>query len=141
MISTVVYYKKLLPPSKVQFDRIKTIIPDKWKKNYDQLSKQIIKRTENLNNILALRQNNKFNRHKLDYEVAVTISSNTLKNLQNNKNLKEDLRSKTYDTLNLHIGNMLLEASLTSLCRKDPSFVPVSPSCNWLQLQINVDSF
>ena len=126
---------------KVQFDRMKTIIADKWKENYDQMSKQIIKRTKNLNNIFTLLRNNKFNRDKLDYELPLTLSSNTLKNLQNNKNLKKDLRSKTYDTLNLHIGNTLLEASLTSLCRKDPSFVPVSPSCNWLQLQINVDSF
>ena len=149
MISTVVYYKKLLPPSKVQFDRIKTIIPDKWKENYDQLSKQIIKRTENLNNILALRQNNKFNRHKLDYEVAVTISSNTLKNLQNNKNLKEDLRSRilagqnipSYDPLNLYKGNTSLETGLTSLSRKGPSFVAVPPSYNWLQLQVDFYSF
>ena len=94
MISTVVYYKNLLPPLKVQFHRIETIIADKWKENYDQMSKEIIKWTENLKNILALRQNNKFNRDKLDYEVAVTISSNTLKNFQNNKNLKEDLSSK-----------------------------------------------
>ena len=79
---------------KVQFHRIETIIADKWKENYDQMSKEIIKWTENLKNILALRQNNKFNRDKLDYEVAVNISSNTLKNFQNNKNLKEDLRSK-----------------------------------------------
>ena len=79
---------------KVQFHRIETIIADKWKENYDQMSKEIIKWIENLKNILALRQNNKFNRDKLDYEVAVTVSSNTLKNFQNNKNLKEDLRSK-----------------------------------------------
>ena len=30
----------------------------------------------------------------LDYELAATISSNKPKNLQNNKNLKEDLKSK-----------------------------------------------
>ena len=126
---------------KVQFDRMKTITADKWKENYDQMSKQIIKRTKNLNNIFTLLRNNKFNRDKLHYELPLTLSSNTLKNLQNNKNLKQDLRSKTYDTLNLHIGNTLLEAGLTSLCRKHPSFVPVPPSCNWLQLQINVDSF
>ena len=66
MISTVVYYKKLLPPLKVQFDRIKTIIADKWKENYDIMSKKIIKRTKDLNNILALRRNNKFNRDGLD---------------------------------------------------------------------------
>ena len=99
------------------------------------------KRTKNLNNIFTLLRNNKFNRDKLDYELSLTLSSNTLKNLQNNKNLKKDLRSKTYDTLNLHIGNTLLEAGLASFCRKDPSFVPVPPSCNWLQRQINVDSF
>ena len=58
------------------------------------MSKQIIKRTKNLNNILALRRNSKFIRDKLDHELAVTISSNKLKNLQNNKNLKEDLGSK-----------------------------------------------
>ena len=82
MISTVGYYKKLLPPLKVQFDRIKTIIADKWKENYDPMSKQIIKRTKDLDNILALRQNNKFNRDRLDYELAVSISSNKLKNLK-----------------------------------------------------------
>ena len=91
----------------VQFHRIKPIIADKWKENYDQMSKQVIK--WNLNNILALRRNNKFNRDKLDYELEVTISSNKLKNLQNNKNLKEDLWRKilagqnisTYEPLNL----------------------------------------
>ena len=67
MISTVGYYKKLLPPLKVEFDRIKTIIADKWKENYDLMSKKIIKRTKDLNNILALRRNNKFNRDGLDY--------------------------------------------------------------------------
>ena len=113
------------------------------------MSKQIIKRAKSLNNILALRRNNKFNRDKLDYELAVTISSNKLKNLQNNKNLKEGLRSKilagqnvpTYDPLNLHKSNAPLETSLTSLCGKGPSFVPLPPSYNWLQLQINFDSF
>ena len=107
------------------------------------------KRTKNLNNILALRRNNKFNRDKLDYELAVTISSNKLKTLQNNKNLKEDLRSEilasqnipTYDPLNLHKSNTPLETGLTSPCRKGPSFVPVPPSYNWLQLKINFDSF
>ena len=79
MISTVGHYKSLSPPLKVQFDRMKTIIADKWKENYDQMSKQIIKRTKNLNNILAFRQNNKFSRDKLDYELAVTISSNKQK--------------------------------------------------------------
>ena len=149
MISTVGYYKKLLPPLKVQFDRIKTIIADKWKEKYDLMSKKIIKRTKDLNNILALRRNNKFNRDRLDYELAVSISSNKLKNLQNNKNLKEDLKSKilagqnipTYDPLNLHKSNTPQKTGLTSLCRKGPSFVPVPPSYNWLQLLINFDSF
>ena len=31
MNATDGYYKKLLSPLKVQFDRIKTIIADKWK--------------------------------------------------------------------------------------------------------------
>ena len=113
------------------------------------MSKQIIKRTKNLNNILALRRNSKFNRDKLDHELAVTISNNKLKNLQNNKNLKEDLGSKilpgqnipTYDPLNFHKSNMPREAGLTSLCRKGSSFVQVPPSYNWLQVQINFDSF
>ena len=73
MISTVGYYKKLLPPLKVQFDRIKTIIADKWKENYDLMSKKIIKRTKDLNNILALRRNNKFNRDGLDYAINSKI--------------------------------------------------------------------
>ena len=42
VVSTVGYYKKLLPPLKVQFDRIKTIIADKWKENYNQMNKQIL---------------------------------------------------------------------------------------------------
>ena len=70
----------------------------------------------NLNNT-----NNKFNRDKIDYELAKTKSSTTLKNLQNNKNLKEHLRSKilagqnipTYEPLNLHKGNTTLETGLT----------------------------
>ena len=82
MTSPVGYYKNLLPPLKVQFDRIKTLIADKWKENCDLMSKQIIKRTKDLNNILALRRNNKFNRDRLDYELAVSISSNKLKNLK-----------------------------------------------------------
>ena len=73
MISTVGYYKKLLPPLKVQFDRIKTIIADKWKENYDIMSKKIIKRTKDLNNILALRRNNKFNRDGLDCAINSKI--------------------------------------------------------------------
>ena len=73
MISTVGYYKKLLPPLKVQFDRIKTIIADKWKENYDITSKKIIKRTKDLNNILALRRNNKFNRDGLDCAINSKI--------------------------------------------------------------------
>ena len=100
-----------------------------------------------LNNILALRRNNKFKRNKLDYVLAVAISSNKLKNIQSNKSLKEDLRSKilacqnipSYEPLNLHKGKAPLETFLTSLCRK--SFVPASLSYNWLQLQINFDSF
>ena len=87
----------------VQFHRIKTIIADKWKENYDQMSKEVIKWY--LNNILALRRNNKFNRDKLNYELAVTISSNKLKNLQNNKNLRRKILAgqniPTYDPLNL----------------------------------------
>ena len=82
MTSPVGYYKNLLPPLTVQFDRIKTLIADKWKENCDLMSKQIIKRTKDLNNILALRRNNKFNRDRLDYELAVSISSNKLKNLK-----------------------------------------------------------
>ena len=105
------------------------------------MSKQVIK--WNLNNILALCRNNKCNRDKLDYELAVTISSNKLKNLQNNKNLKEDLRRKilagqnipTCDPLNLQKSNTPLETGLLSICRKSPSFFPVPPSYNWLQLQ------
>ena len=73
MISTVGYYKKLLPPLKVQFDRIKTIIADKWKENYDLMSKKIIKRTKDLNNILALRRNNKCNCDGLDYAINSKI--------------------------------------------------------------------
>ena len=73
MISTVGYYKKLLPPLKVQFDRIKTIIADKWKEKYDLMSKKIIKRTKDLNNILALRRNNKFKRDGLDYAINSKI--------------------------------------------------------------------
>ena len=73
MISTVGYYKKLLPPLKVQFDRIKTIIADKWKEKYDLMSKKIIKRTKDLNNILALRRNNKCNRDGLDYAINSKI--------------------------------------------------------------------
>ena len=101
MISTVGYHKKLLPPLKVQFDRIKTIIADKWKDNYNQMTKQIIKRVKNLNIILSLRRSNKFNLDKVDYELAVTISSNKLKNLLNNKNLKDDLRSKILESQNI----------------------------------------
>ena len=73
MISTVGYYKKLLPPLKVQFDRIKTIIADKWKEKYDLMSKKIIKRTKDLNNILALCRNNKCNRDGLDYAINSKI--------------------------------------------------------------------
>ena len=100
-----------------------------------------------LNNTLAFRRNNKFKRDKLDYVLAVTISSNKLKNIQNNKILKEDLGSKilagqnipSYDPLNPHKGKAPLETCLTSLCRK--SFVPAPLSDNWLQLQIYFDSF
>ena len=98
-----------------------------------------------------MRRSNKFNRDKLNYELAATISSNKLKNLQNNKNLKDPLRSEIltgqnisiYDPLILHKSNTPLETGLTSLCRKGPSFVQVlpAPSFNWLQLQINFDSF
>ena len=66
MISTAGYYKKLLPPFKVQFDRIKTVISDKWKENYDQMNMQIIKQTKNLNNVFALCRNNKFDCDKTD---------------------------------------------------------------------------
>ena len=59
----------------------------------------------------------------LDYELAATISSNKPKNLQNNKNLKEDLKSKilagqnisTYDPLNLHKDNTSLETGLQEM--------------------------
>ena len=86
---------------KFQFDRIKTIIIDKWKDKYNQMTKQIIKRAKNLNIILSLRRSNKFNLDKVDYELAVTISSNKLKNLLNNKNLKDDLRSKILESQNI----------------------------------------
>ena len=100
------------------------------------MSKQIIKRTKNSNNILALHRNSKFNRDKLNYELVVTISSNKLKNLQNNKNLKDALRSEiltgqnipTYDPLNPHKSNTPLETGLTSLCRKGLSFISVLPA-------------
>ena len=100
-----------------------------------------------LNGILALRRNSKFKRNKLYYVLAVTISSNKLKNIQSNKSLKEDLRSKilagqnipSYGPLNLHKGKTPLDTFLTSLCRK--SFVPAPLSYNWLQLQTNFDSF
>ena len=89
---------------------------------------------------------------QIDYELAMTISSNKLKNLQKNKNLNDDLRSEilagqnipTYDLLNFYKSNTPLEASLTSLCKKGLSFVPVPPSYNWLQLHIlhiNFDCF
>ena len=35
MISTAVYYKKLLRPLKLEFERIKILISDKWKENYE----------------------------------------------------------------------------------------------------------
>ena len=49
---------------------------------------QIIKQTKNLNNVLALHRKNKFDCDKIDYELAVTISCNKLKNLQKNKKFK-----------------------------------------------------
>ena len=52
---------------------------------------KIIKPTKNLNNILSFRRNNKFNHDKLDYELAVAISGSKLKNLQNNKNLTNEM--------------------------------------------------
>ena len=105
---------------------------------------QIIKQTKNLNNVLALHRKNKFDCDKIDYELAVTISCNKLKNLQKNKNLNDDLRSEilagqnipTYDLLIFYKSNTPLEAGLTSLCKKGLSFVPVPPSYNWSQLHI-----
>ena len=43
MISTAVYYKKLLRPLKLEFERIKILISDKWKENYERVNRRIIK--------------------------------------------------------------------------------------------------
>ena len=54
MISTIGYYEKLLPPLKLEFERTKILISDKWKENYEQVNRQIITQTKNLNNKLSI---------------------------------------------------------------------------------------
>ena len=73
MISTIGYYKKLLPSLKLEFERTKILISDKWKVNYEQVNRQIIKQTKNLNNKLSICRSNKFNCDKLSYNLAVPI--------------------------------------------------------------------
>ena len=73
MISTIGYYEKLLPPLKLEFERTKILISDKWKENYEQVNRQIIKQTKNLNNKLSICRSNKFNCDKLNYNLAVPI--------------------------------------------------------------------
>ena len=43
MISTAVYYKKIITTFKLEFERIKILISDKWKENYERVNRHIIK--------------------------------------------------------------------------------------------------
>ena len=55
--------------------------------------------------------------------------------------LLEGQKIPSFEALNLQKSNTSLSDGLKSLCSKGPSFVPVSPHYNWLQLQKDFDKF
>ena len=65
----------------------------------------------------------------------IGTNSNITDNVNNGQNMP------SYDPINLDKNNNILSHGLKSLCSKGPSYVPVPPHYNWLELQKNFDLF
>ena len=103
-------------------------------------------------NIFSNRGKRKFQRNKIDLEKALRFSNKTFEQLIDNKTpvLKaKQFREKmlkgqkipSFEPLNLHKHDTSKTDGLKLLCSKGPSFVPVPPHYNWLQLQKDIDRF
>ena len=101
-------------------------------------------------NILSKRRERKFQRDKIDLEKALNSSNKILQQLMNDmthapnkKQLKEKLlegqKMHPFEPLNLQKSDTPSTDVLKLLCRIGPSFVPVLPYYNWLQLQKDFD--
>ena len=149
IIRTIGKYKCHIKSLKLEIKNIMHTVSLSFNEHYLSLRKEIIRKELQIERILNKRRKWKYLRDGINF-TSEDISNISLleinRDLSNNvstktakDNLIDNFKIPSYEPIIL--SKSTLDNTLTSICSKGPSFVPIPSSVNWLQILKDFDIF